>query len=278
MGKFERTCELMSASWNVLRKDKEILLFPVLSGIALIFVMASFAVPLFMIGDFKQMAASGTDCEPWIALFLFYFSNYLVIIFFNTAIVACATIRMSGGDPVVSDGLRAASNRLPAIFGWAAISATVGMILRMIENRSSFIGRIVAGLLGMAWSITSYLVIPVLVNENKGPIEAYQESVRLLKKTWGEELIGNFSFGLVFFVLSLPVILLVFAGLLMGKGALTLIFVCMALLYGVLLSVIQSALQGVFQAALYQYAQKGIAVPGFNQNLLKDAITPKYFG
>ena len=278
MGKFERTWELMSASWNVLRKDKEILLFPVLSGIALIFVMASFAVPLFMIGDFKQMAASGTDSEPWIALFLFYFSNYLVIIFFNTAIVACATIRMSGRDPVVSDGLRAASNRLPAIFGWAAVSATVGMILRMIENRSSFIGRIVAGLLGMAWSITSYLVIPVLVNENKGPIEAYQESVRLLKKTWGEELIGNFSFGLVFFVLSLPVIILVFAGVLMGKGALTLIFICMALLYGVLLSVIQSALQGIFQAALYQYAQKRIVVPGFNQNLLKDAITPKYIG
>ena len=278
MGKFERTWELMSASWNVLRKDKEILLFPVLSGIALIFVMASFAVPLFMIGDFKKMAVSGADSEPWIALFLFYFSNYLVIIFFNTAIVACATIRMSGKDPVVSDGLRAASNRLSAIFGWAAISATVGMILRMIENRSSFIGRIVAGFLGMAWSITSYLVIPVLVNENKGPIEAYQESVRLLKKTWGEELIGNFSFGLVFFVLSLPVIILVFAGALMGKGALTLIFICMALLYGVLLSVIQSALQGIFQAALYQYAQKGIVAPGFNQNLLKDAITPKYFG
>jgi hypothetical protein len=278
MGKFERTWELMSASWNVLRKDKEILLFPVLSGIALIFVMASFAVPLFMIGDFKKMAVSGADSEPWIALFLFYFSNYLVIIFFNTAIVACATIRMSGKDPVVSDGLRAASNRLSAIFGWAAISATVGMILRMIENRSSFIGRIVAGLLGMAWSITSYLVIPVLVNENKGPIEAYQESVRLLKKTWGEELIGNFSFGLVFFVLSLPVIILVFAGALMGKGALTLIFICMALLYGVLLSVIQSALQGIFQAALYQYAQKGIVAPGFNQNLLKDAITPKYIG
>ena len=278
MGKFERTWELMSASWNVLRKDKEILLFPVLSGIALIFVMVSFAVPLLMIGDFKQMAASGTDSEPWIALFLFYFSNYLVIIFFNTAIVACATIRMSGGDPVVSDGLRAASNRLSAIFGWAAISATVGMILRMIENRSSFIGRIVAGLLGMAWSITSYLVIPVLVNENKSPIAAYQESVRLLKKTWGEELIGNFSFGLVFFVLSLPAIILVLAGVLMGNGVLTLIFIVLALLYGVLLSVIQSALQGIFQAALYQYAQKGTVAPGFDQNLLKSAITPKHLG
>jgi hypothetical protein len=278
MGKFDRTWQLMSASWNVLKKDKEILLFPVLSGIALVLVLASFAVPLLMIGDFKRMAVSGADSETWIALFLFYFSNYLIIIFFNTAIVACATIRMGGGDPAVSDGLRAASNRLSAIFGWAAISATVGMILRMIENRASFIGRIVAGLLGMAWSITNYLVIPVLVNENKGPIEAYQESVRLLKKTWGEELIGNFSFGLVFFVLSLPAIILVFAGVLMGNGVLTLIFIVLALLYGVLLSVIQSALQGIFQAALYQYAQKGSVASGFDQNLLKNAITPKHLG
>ena len=268
----------MSASWSVLRKDREILIFPVLSGIASVLVLASFAIPLFMIGDLKKISGSAADAEPWIALFLFYFSNYLVIIFFNTAIVACATIRMSGGDPTVSDGLQAAGSRLSAIVGWAAVSATVGMILRMIENRSSFIGRIVAGLLGMAWSITSYLVIPVLVNENKGPIEAYQESVRLLKKTWGEELIGNFSFGLVFFVLSLPAIILVFAGVLMGNGVLTLIFIVLALLCGVLLSVIQSALQGIFQAALYQYAQKGTVVPGFDQNLLKGAITPKYFG
>jgi hypothetical protein len=278
MGKFDRTWQLMSASWSVLRKDREILIFPVLSGIASVLVLASFAIPLFMIGDLKKISGSAADAEPWIALFLFYFSNYLVIIFFNTAIVACATIRMSGGDPTVSDGLQAAGSRLSAIVGWAAVSATVGMILRMIENRSSFIGRIVAGLLGMAWSITSYLVIPVLVNENKGPIEAYQESVRLLKKTWGEELIGNFSFGLVFFVLSLPAIILVFAGVLMGNGVLTLIFIVLALLYGVLLSVIQSALQGIFQAALYQYAQKGTIAPGFDQNLLKSAITPKHLG
>jgi hypothetical protein len=278
MGKFDRTWQLMSASWSVLRKDREILIFPVLSGIASVLVLASFAIPLFMIGDLKKISGSAADAEPWIALFLFYFSNYLVIIFFNTAIVACATIRMSGGDPTVSDGLQAAGSRLSAIVGWAAVSATVGMILRMIENRSSFIGRIVAGLLGMAWSITSYLVIPVLVNENKGPIEAYQESVRLLKKTWGEELIGNFSFGLVFFILSLPAIILVFAGVLMGNGVLTLFFIVLALLYGVLLSVIQSALQGIFQAALYQYAQKGTVAPGFDQNLLKSAITPKHLG
>jgi hypothetical protein len=251
---------------------------PVLSGIASVLVIASFAVPLFMLGDLKKMSVSAADAEPWIALFLFYFSNYLVIIFFNTAIVACATIRMRGGDPTVSDGLKAAGSRLSAIFGWAAVSATVGMILRTLENRSSLIGRIVAGFLGMAWGITSYLVIPVLVNENKGPIEAYQESVRLLKKTWGEELIGGFSFGIVFFVLSLPAIVLILAGVFTRQGSLILFLGVLALLYGVLLGVIQSALQGIFQAALYQYAQTGIVAPGFDQNLLRGAITPRASG
>ena len=278
MGKFERTLELMRASWTVLRKDREILIFPVLSGIASILVLASFAVPLFMVGDLKKLSCSASDTEPWIALFLFYFSNYLVIIFFNTAIVACATIRMRGGDPTVSDGLKAAGSRLSAIVGWAAVSATVGMILRSLENRSSLIGRIATGFLGMAWGITSYLVIPVLVNENKGPIEAYQESVRLLKKTWGEELIGGFSFGIVFFVLSLPAIVLFLSGIFTKHGSLILFFGVLALLYGVLLGVIQSALQGIFQAALYQYAQEGIVAPGFEQNLLRGAITAKTSG
>jgi uncharacterized membrane protein len=199
----------MRASWDVLRQDKEILVFPVLSGIALLLIMASFAVPVFALGGIdtvQRIARHNGAVGNLVVLFAFYFINYFVIIFFNTAIVACATIRMRGGNPTVGDGLQASGSRLFEIAGWALVSASVGMVLRMIEERSTFVGRIFAGLLGMAWGITSYLVIPILVNERKGPMEAFQESARLLKKTWGEELIGGFSFGLVFFVLSLPAI------------------------------------------------------------------------
>src|SRR5436190_24108713 len=113
---------------------------------------------------------------------------------------------MGGGEPTVADGFRAASARLPVIAGWALVSATVGVVLRIIEDRSEKVGRFVAGLLGMAWTLVSFLVIPILVVENKGPLLALKESTKLLKKTWGEQLTGSFSFGLVFFLMSIPAV------------------------------------------------------------------------
>src|SRR5262249_29676200 len=152
-------------------------------------------------------------------LFLFYVCNYFVVIFFNCAMVACATIRMGGGNPTVGDGFRAASARLPGIAGWAVVSATVGLVLRMIEERSEKIGRLVSGLVGMGWTLVSFLVVPILVVENRSPLAALKESTQLLRKTWGEQLVGNFSFGLMFFFLGIPAYALILLGILAGSGA-----------------------------------------------------------
>ena len=281
MEKFERSWRIMKASWDLLRQDKEILLFPVLSGLSLFLILLSFAVPVIALGGVEpvhRIARHNGAVGNLVVLFAFYLINYFVILFFNTAIVACATIRMRGGNPTVGDGLHAASTRLFEIAGWAVVSASVGMLLRTIEERSRLVGRIVAGLLGMAWGITSYLVIPILVNERKGPMEAFRESARLIKKTWGEELIGGFSFGLIFFALSLPAVLLIAAGVASGKGFLAIGFVAVAVIYVIALSVVQAALQGIFQAALYQYAKKGETPPGFDREVLYEAITPRAFG
>ena len=279
MEKFAASWELMRASWEILKKDREILLFPVISGMALVMVTASFVAPLYALGILnRSMFSEGWNAVSLVTLFLFYFINYFVIIFFNCAIIACAAIRMNGGDPTVSDGLTAAFSFICEIAGWALVSATVGLILRTIAERSKLLGSIIASLLGMAWSVTSFLVIPVLVNEGKGPVEAFKRSVHLLKKTWGEELIGTFSFGLVFSVLGLPAVALYILGVFSGEGALALVFMVLTVLYLIILSVVQSALQGIFQAALYQYARSGEAPAGFEKDLLRDAIQPKYFG
>lgn len=281
MEKFERSWRILTASWDILRQDREILLFPVFSGLALFLILLSFAVPVLALGGVDtvhRIARHNGAVGNLVVLFAFYFINYFVILFFNTAIVACATIRMRGGNPTVSDGLHEASTRLFDIAGWALVSASVGMLLRMIEERSRLVGRIVAGLLGMAWGITSYLVIPILVNERKGPMEAFRESARLLKKTWGEELIGGFSFGLVFFVLSLPAVALVYGGVAVGSGVPALAFFALAVFYLVSLAVVQAALQGIFQAALYQYARKGETPRGFERDVLNEAITPRSLG
>src|SRR5690606_12092796 len=130
--------------------------------------------------------------------FLFYLCQYFVIFFFNTALVGAAMIRLEGGDPTVSDGLRIARERMGAILGYAAIAATVGLVLRALEERAGFLGRIVIGLIGLAWTLATFLVVPVLVSQNVGPVEALKESVRLLKRSWGENLAGNVGIGLAF--------------------------------------------------------------------------------
>jgi hypothetical protein len=269
MGKFSTTWSLMGASWQVLRKDKEILVFPLISGLCCLVVLASFAIPVIVSGVWQPSggdASTNGHIVRYVTLFLFYFCNYFVIVFFNAAIVACARIRMEGGDPTVSDGLRAAAGRLPLIAGWALISATVGLILRVIEDRSERLGQFVAGLLGMAWTVASFLVIPILVIEKKEPITALKESAALLRKTWGEQLIGNFSFGLVFFLLGIPAVIFIVLGVATEGGAGMIIGIILAAVYLIGLALIQSALQAIFQAALYLYARNGQVARDFRRS------------
>lgn len=278
MGKFSRAWSLMGASWQLLKDDKEILIFPLISAVCCLLVMASFGIPLFASGDLLppgEKAAAGEHVEYYAILFLFYFCCYFIGVFFNSAVIACAVIRMEGGDPTVKDGFRAAFSRIGLIFGWALVSATVGIILGMIENRSKLVGKIVAGILGLAWSVTSFLVVPILVVEKKGPITAVKESALLLKKTWGEQIVGNFSFGLVFFVLAMPAIALIVIGVFIGSPVATVAFLALGVVYIIVLALIQSALQAVFQAAVYLYAREGQAPQGFESGILADAMAQK---
>lgn len=277
MGKISYTFRMMGASWEVLKKDKELLLFPLFSSICCLLVLASFAVPMFMAGALQPPNAEETTLMQQVAyyaiLFLFYFCNYFVIIFFNSAVVACAVFRMRGGDPTLATGFNASIARLPQIIGWALVSATVGVILRIIEDRSKRAGRIIAGLLGMAWSVMTFLVVPILVVERKGPVEAVKESTRLLKKTWGEQLIGHFGFGLIFFLLGIPGFILIGIGIvLVPTLALKAVVIALGVVYMILLGLVQATLQTIFQAAVYLYARDGITPAGFDQGALSLAM------
>ncbi len=278
MGKFSNTWSLMGASWEVLKKDKELLIFPLISGVCCLLVIASFVAPIYLSGNWQPPGESATTSDElnyYSLLFLLYFCTYFVGIFFNSAIVACAVIRMKGGDPTVMDGLRAAGARITLIVGWALVSATVGLLFRIIEDRFEKAGQIVVALLGMAWSVTSFLVIPMLVVEKVGPISALKESTRLLKNTWGEQLIGNFSFGLVFFVLMIPVFLLAVMGVIMAAPAGKFMMWGLAVVYFIGLALVQSALQAIFQTALFLYVRDNQVPPGFQAEMLRDAMRRK---
>ncbi|MFP4027590.1 MAG: DUF6159 family protein [Candidatus Brocadiia bacterium] len=270
-----QTFDLMKMSWQVLKKDKEMLFFPLLSAISCLIVLASFFVPLNATGNLAppgEGASSVQEIIYWAIVFLFYFCNYFVIIFFNSGLIACAIIRFRGGNPTVMDGIRASLARLHCIIGWALLAATVGLVLRMLESRFEKAGRIISSILGTAWTIMTYLAVPVLVIEKTGPIETFKRSTGLLKDTWGSQLVGEFGFGLLFFMLSLPAAVFVFLGFLGGTALTLSAGIAVAVLYMIIIGLVQSALQGIFQAALYLYAADQEAPEGFDTSSLSNAI------
>jgi hypothetical protein len=273
--KFSRSWTLAMASAQVLRSDKELLLFPVLSSLAALLVMATFVVPMFALRIFEH----GMSVPGAILGFAFYFCLYAVAFFFNSALVAAALIRLEGGDPSLSDGFAAARARIGPILGYAAIAATVGLVLQAMKDRdNNLIVRMIGSGLGVAWTLSTFLVVPVLVAENLGPIDAIKQSIGLLKRTWGENAIGNVGIGAAFGLMTVGVIL-VGAALVFGaatisvKLAIAIGVLCVLAL--VLLGIVQSALSAIYSAALYRYATVGEAPAGFEGTGMAVAFAPK---
>ena len=278
--RMRRGWNLAKQSAEVLKLDKELLLFPILSGAACVVVMASFAIPIIysgMLDGVADEANTGSQALLAVLSFLFYFVSYFVIIFFNSALVACAIIRLKGGDPTVRDGFGAAMDRLPQIAGWALVAATVGMILKIIESRSERVGQIVAGLLGMAWSITTFFVIPVLVVEKTGPVNAVKRSVAVMKKTWGESLTGNMGIGFISGLASLLGAIPIMGGvaLLSSSAVLGGMLIALGALWILFVSLISSALSSILLAALYIYAAEGKMPSHYDSDMIQGAFANK---
>ncbi|HEX7012801.1 MAG TPA: DUF6159 family protein [Steroidobacteraceae bacterium] len=275
--RFSRSWQILQASAAVLRQDRELLLFPFFSGLATLLVAATFLVPLAMTGALEGTSQTGVSAGFLLTVFAFYLIQYFIIFFFNTALVGAALIRLDGGDPTVADGLKIARDRVWRILGYAGIAATVGLILRAIEERAGFLGRWIVAFLGVAFTVATFLTIPILVTRDVGPVEAVKESAALLKRTWGENIIGNAGLGVVFFVayfsIALLAIMLIPAAAPSVVGVVT---VC-TLLIGVtlVLALFQAALQGIYSAALYRYATQGDAGASFDRAMLIEAFRPK---
>jgi hypothetical protein len=277
--RLSRSWDLVKASASVLEKDKELLLFPLISLAALALVVVSFALPVFGLGALDGLSDDSASVGLYVVAFLFYFCQYFVIFFFNAALVGAAMIRLDGGDPTFSDGVRIATSKIGVIAGYAFIAATVGMILRAIQERVGFIGKIIVGLLGIGWTLATYLVVPVLVARDVGPIDAVKESATLLKKTWGENVIGQAGLGIAFGFIFLGVILcgafvIVLAFLSQSIFLIVAAMVITVLAVGIT-GLVQSALAGIYAAALYRYATTGKGTQGFDSNALKLAFAPK---
>ena len=283
--KISRSWSLAGQCWNVLKEDPALLVFPLLSSIVLLVLLGSFALPMFAFYHNLQPAlADGNTTHTsrllfYITMYAFYFVSYAVMMFFNSALISVALKRLDGESASVSEGLQMALARLPAILGYAAIAATVGTILRSIEERVGFVGRIVIGIIGAGWTIATAMTLPVLIEEDVGPIEAISRSLALLRRNWGENVIGNGGISLGVAVVAIPIfvlgwLLVVCRRCSTRSGASIFLAMALFVLMMIAIGLVSTTLHAIYTAALYRYATGSKENAGIDGDLLAEAYLP----
>jgi len=268
MDRLSRTWLLFKESFAVLAGDTEILVFPVCSGISLLLLGASFFIPLYRDGTLLAVTHHKGTWDDYAVLFAWYYLNFFVGIFFNSALMGCANIRLSGGQPTVGAGFRMALSRVGPIAVWALVAASVGLVLSSRRDRRNPLMSLVAAGLNLAWSLITYLIVPVLLFENRGVFGSLHRSEQLFRSHWGEQVAGSFGFGLLSTLLSIPAVLLALACWRVDPIA----GIILAAVYLVILATVTSAVRGVFTVALYRYATAGSAPSGFSADAIDSAL------
>lgn len=276
MGFFDRLSKgwrMGIASLKIIQKNKQLVLFPIISGVALILVVASFVgITYASFGtDFDRIAQESTATD-YVLTFLYYLIGYFVIVFFNVGLVHCTRIYLQGGEPNFADGVRFSMKRIPTILGWAVLSATVGLLLKAIQENSGVVGNILASIIGVVWSIVTFFVVPVLAYEEVGPFEALKRSGKIMKEKWGESIGASFSFG----ILSLVAILIIAVplGFVFGMIHPVLGFSIGILAVFLIQSVVSSA-EMVFIATVYHSVVEEQPVDAFDSGLIDDLFVHK---
>lgn len=269
---FGNTWKIMKTSMVVLRQDKELLWFPVMSFIGVAIIVGITAAILASLGTFERLDTAGGESElkagDVIVGVLALVAALFVVNYFNAALMGAARHRLRGGDPNLGTGFAAVNKHLVAVFGWSVVSAIVLLLLYYARAKSnSFIARIFISIAGAAWAYATFFVLPVLIVEGIGPIEAIKRSSGYIRKTWGEQLVSNFGFGILRMIAVIPAVIL--AAILFPLSPVAgIIAVVPVLALGL---AVVNGLEGIFKMALYQQVVEGTTPQFFERETLVGA-------
>ena len=278
-GTFARSYQWVKESWAILKQDKELAVIPVVSAICSMVVLGIFTVFGYYL-EIRFDLRTIPTAYFYLFSFIYYLITYFVVSFFSAVMATCVSIRMKGDNPTLNDGIKNASAHVGALFLWSILSATVGLVLRIIFERSALLGKIVVWIVGALWSLATFFIIPVLVLENLSVGKGIKRSKEIFLKTWGENFVGGLGVGIFFGLLFLAGLAVGFALMFLvsslAQPTIPMILIgAVCLLYFVILGVISSALSGIFDITLYNYASTGKIPAGISPELVQAAFKPK---
>lgn len=279
MNRFQRSVALARASWGVFRSDGSLVWFPILSGaasVALFAVLgligwATAGTETTAVGD-SHLTANAVTVLVGIVL---YFGVVFVQTYFLGGLVASANQVLHGHATSVGEGMQAANARIGRLFAWSLLTGAVTWILQAVEERAGIVGRIVVGLLGAAWTVLTFLTVPIVMFEDLGPVNALKRSGHLFKQTWGENLIAQIGLGLLMFPVMLVALLIGFLAVASNVLAVQIAGVAVAVVLVLVGTVIVNTLSGIYRTALYRYTVDGVVPQAFAATDLEHAFGPR---
>jgi hypothetical protein len=270
MNRIRQGWALTRTSWGVLRSDRSLAAFPVLGTLAALLAAAAFGIPslLFFDGDMTVLGVIFAAIAIYVVTF--------AAVFFNVALAAAAAQVLDGQDATVASGVAVAKTRVPAISGWAAMVASVNIVIRSLQERTGPLGDLLLGGIAIAWNLVTFLAVPVIALEGLGPIDTLKRSASIFRERWGEQVTGQVSIGAVIALAAIiPAALLVAIGVLIGGAVAIGIFVGLAVIIVVVAGILSTALTQIFAVALYRYATGHGATGAFTEATLANAIVPR---
>lgn len=275
MGRIRRGWALTKKSWALLNEHRELIRFPLYGAVAMIPLALIFLGPGLYLIDEDQLGGA----IPLLVIGIYVLS--VVGIFFSVGLAAAANMVFEGREATVSDGLAVARSRFSQICGWAAISTAISVVMSVLENQGGIGGQIAARLVGAAWSLVTFLAVPVIAIEGTGPFGTLKRSASIFSQRWGQQITGNIAIGAAIALLGvLPSAIVIVAGVVLWSSAsfLGALLVALGAVMLALTFLIGHALNGVFGVALYRYAVEGEAAGGFTQEELESAVKVKKGG
>jgi hypothetical protein len=272
MSRIKRGWGLTRKSWTLLNGHRELIRFPLYGAVATVPLAILFLGPGLYLLDKDSLAGA----IPLLVIGVYVLS--VVGFYFSVGLAAAANMIFNGEQATVADGLAVARANFSQICGWAAISTAISVLMGVLENQGGIAGNIAARLVGMAWSLVTFLAVPVIAIEGTGPVATLKRSASIFRQRWGQQITGNIAIGAAIFLIGvLPAAILIVAGVALWPsasflGALLVVIGALVLAIAMLIS---RALSGVFGVALYRYALDGQAVGGFTQDELESAVKVK---